>query len=236
MFTKRNGHRFSWARLSVLAAILLAAGLRPNVATGATGPVFDSPEQAVAALHAAVKKDDLEAVSQLLGAIAVSGDSAQDKADRERFLQKYSQMRRLVKQSDGAAVLYIGAENWPFPVPLVSSGGKWRFDTDAGAQEILFRRIGEDEMSAIETCRGMARGASNPAAEGSHGYQFRVLKNADGTTVVAYPIEYGVTGIVTFGVTPEGAVYEKDLGPKTAEVAPAMTRFSPDRSWLVAKP
>ncbi len=147
-------------------------------------------------------------------------------------------MHRLVKEPDGTTLLYIGAENWPFPVPLISDHGKWRFDMDAGAQEVAFRRIGENETAAIDTCRAIAQahaaGKSDPATPVSgplHGYNFRLTHSPAGTAVVAYPAQYGATGVMTFAATPDGTVYEKDLGAKTAAHAQAMTQYKPDRTW-----
>ena len=76
----------------------------------------------------------------------------QDKVDRELFVQKYQEMHRLGRDADGSVTLYIGAENWPFPVPLVAKNGAWRFDPEAGAKEVTFRRIGDNELTAIATC------------------------------------------------------------------------------------
>ena len=254
MFTKRNLQRRSWLRFGArpLLAVLLA-GAAPNFAADATGPAFDSAEQAAAALYAAVKNDDHAAIAQLIGPLASSGDQAQDKADREQFVRKYSEMRRLVKDPNGTTTLYLGAENWPFPIPLISKGGKWRFDLDAGGEEILFRRIGGNELTAMETSRAIAQamghpdtkaadaamdayvrkvaGVTTPPAESFHGYRFRILRTSAGAVVLAYPSEYGSTGFMTFAVTADGAIYEKDLGPKTVEQALAMNRYKPDRTW-----
>jgi len=158
-------------------------------------------------------------------------------------------MHRLVRESSGTTVLYIGAENWPFPVPLVADQGKWRFDQVAGAREIMFRRIGKNEMTAIETCRAIAHpdrktedttvsdyarkilAGITPASEIFHGYYFRTVRTMGASAVVAYPTEYGETGVMTFTVTPNGALYEKDLGPKTPGAARSMTQYKPDRTW-----
>ena len=85
-----------------------------------------------------------------------SSDEVEDKLERERFSQKYQEMHRLVREPDGTTVLYIGAENWPFPIPLVSKNGAWYFDSDTGKQEILFRTIGENETTAIQVCEEFA--------------------------------------------------------------------------------
>ena len=85
--------------------------------------------------------------------IISSGDDAEDAENRANFARKYQEMHRLVKEPDGTTTLYIGAENWPTPIPLVSKDNSWYFDTEAGKQEILFRRVGENELSAIRVCQ-----------------------------------------------------------------------------------
>ena len=87
-------------------------------------------------------------MTEILGAgkeLVSSDDDVQDKSERERFTRKYQEMHRLVREPDATTVLYIGAENWPFPIPLVSTDGAWSFDAKAGMEEVLFRRIGENE-------------------------------------------------------------------------------------------
>jgi hypothetical protein len=259
MSSKQNAQQHSWSAFAAgaLYAILVAGMLRPSFAATTGKPVFSSPEEAAEALYRAIQTDDQSTTARLLGELASSDDVVQDKADRDRFIQKYSEMHRLVKQPDGTTLLYIGAENWPFPVPLVANGGKWSFDLDSGAQEVIFRRVGEDETIAIETSRAIARAighpdvtasdpatdeyvrqivrAADPPADSFRGYQFRILRRPNGAVVVAYPSEYGVTGVMTFAATPDGTVYEKDLGPKTAKAAHAMARYKRDRTWQVAE-
>ena len=111
------------------------------------------------ALFQAAQKEDEPALEAILGAgkeVTSSSDEVEDKLEREQFSQKYQEMHRLVRESDGTTVLYIGAENWPFPIPLVSKNGAWYFDSKTGAQEILFRRIGENEAVAIQVCEEFA--------------------------------------------------------------------------------
>jgi hypothetical protein len=93
-----------------------------------------------------------------------SGDEAEDKIDREQLAQKYRQIHRLVRESDGTTLLFVGAENWPFPVPLVSRATVWYFDAKAGAQEIRFRRLGENEYTAIETCHALVQSSKQPGS------------------------------------------------------------------------
>ncbi len=117
---------------------------------------FSSAGEASEALFQAAQKQDEPALEAILGGgkeVTSSSDEEEDKLEREQFSKKYQEMHRLVREPDGSTVLYIGAENWPFPIPLVSKNGQWYFDSDRGKQEILFRRIGENEATAIEVCQ-----------------------------------------------------------------------------------
>lgn len=199
---------------------------------------FPSAEKASAALFAAVQSDDEAAIARVVGGdkdLVSSGDGLTDKQDRKQFLEKYQQMHRLVEEPDGTTQLYIGAENWPFPVPLVSRNDKWFFDADAGNQEVRFRRIGENETYSLETCVALS-GSEQPPSDISHGYYFRKLseKRSDGpkeVIFIAYPAEYRSSGVVTFVVTSNHAVFKKDLGPQTATIAKTMSTLKVDRSW-----
>src|SRR6266550_2932024 len=151
-------------RLNWMAAIatlpLLVVGYSQLGLAQKSGPkTFSSPGEASNALFQAVQNSDEEAVERILGAgkeVTSSSDETEDKLERERFSQKYQEMHRLVLEPDGTTVLYIGAENWPFPIPLVSKDGAWFFDSDSGKQEIMFRRVGENEATAIEVCEEFA--------------------------------------------------------------------------------
>ena len=207
---------------------------------------FSSPQEAAQSLFEAVQKHDASAIANILGRqdVTSSGDAAQDKAELELFAEKYQQMHRVHRDATDSMILYVGAENWPFPIPLVSKNGSWQFDPDAGAEEILYRRIGENELTAIGNVRALAaeKGKAAPGAlpeslaslqAGSppvqvHGYYYRMLA---GGLVVAYPAEYRSSGVMTFAVTTGGPIYEKDLGPKTAEVASGMSAFHKDGTW-----
>jgi len=239
--------------------------------------------------------------------IVSSGDDAEDALNRANFVQRYQEMHRLVKEPDGTTILYIGAHNWPTPIPLVYKGNSWYFDTEAGKKEILYRRVGRNEISAIRVCQelvasekeysaqhgeyaqrifsdeGQQDGLFWKAANGepqspigplvaaavaggsfaqSHeegaptpyrGYYFHTLtsqgKNApgnaksylvngkmtDGFAFVAYPAEYRSSGVMTFVVSGDGPVYEKDLGNKTAVLAKGMKEYNPDSSWKKAE-
>jgi hypothetical protein len=120
---------------------------------------FASAAEAASALFQAVLNGDEPTIEAVLGCgndVASSGDVVEDKLEREQFREKYQEMHRLVREADGKTVLYVGAENWPFPIPLVSKNGKWFFDSDTGKQEIVFRRIGENEATALQVCEEFA--------------------------------------------------------------------------------
>jgi Protein of unknown function (DUF2950) len=272
-------------------------------ATAARQKTFSSAEEASHALFAALESNDEHALAEILGPgskdVISSGDPVEDNETRQQFVEKYQQMHRLVTEPDGMVTLYIGAENWPMPIPLVDRGGVWYFDTAAGKREILYRRVGRDEMAAIRTCQALvdaersfyaqekhytdkfisdpgthdglywqtAAGApespigplvaaavaegytQNPElkTEPFHGYYFRMLKGRPAVAVrnatssapasaaafafLAYPAEYRVSGVMTFFVDQSGVVYQKDLGPRTAEIVKSMTHVTLDDSW-----
>ena len=118
---------------------------------------FPSPEQASQALFTAAQNNDEKALLELFGPegkqIVSSGDEAEDAQSRANFVKRYQEMSRLMREPDGTVSLYIGAHNWPYPIPLRNKGSVWYFDTKAGEKEILFRRIGRNEMSAIRVCQ-----------------------------------------------------------------------------------
>src|SRR5271163_951435 len=133
------------------SAVHAVAGPQPGQQT------FASAAEASEALMAALHTDDQPALLKLLGPsakdIVNSGDETADKNEREQIAEKYKQMHRLVMEPDGMTTLYVGAENWPTPIPLVHKGSVWYFDTAAGKQQILYRRIGRNELATIQVCR-----------------------------------------------------------------------------------
>jgi Protein of unknown function (DUF2950) len=229
-------------------ALVLVAAYAPSVsAQQPNQKTFSSPDQATEALFLAAQAGDEKGLSQVLGAgkeILSAGDDRQDEFDRQRFVEKYREMHRLVPERHGT-VLYVGAENWPFPVPLVSRNGVWSFDAQTGMREVLLRRIGANEWFAIDVCRGLgqlsdegelgkrdaASIVGNPVP--FNGYYFRALPAREGQrrSFVAYPAEYGSSGVMTFLVSHDGTVYERNLGPRTADVAKTITSDKPDTSW-----
>ena len=155
--------------LFLLDLVLVAGFAKSSRAQDVQPKMFTSPGEATNALLEATQKEDEQALEAILGAskeVTSSKDEIQDKLEREQFAQKYQEMHRLVREPDGSTVLYIGAENWPFPVPLVSKNGEWYFDSDRGKDEILFRRVGENEATAIQVCEefAMAKNAADAKA------------------------------------------------------------------------
>jgi hypothetical protein len=240
--------------------LLVAGPVTPCLARSLHQTTFPSAEDAGRALVAAVQTHDERAVAAILGAgaeLGTSDDKVQDTLDRERFVQKYQEMHRLVQEPGGVTALYIGAENWPFPIPLVSRNGVWRFDPDGGTSEIRFRRIGENEVTAIGICHALVAAETHPGADSEadilvrtvlpsvqhvntvvpfHGYYFRILsKSAGGFAAIAYPALYRSSGVVTFIVNQDDVVYEKDLGRNTAAVAGAMKMYQSGPTWTTAE-
>ena len=270
---------FFWLPLMPAVALFLTlmVWVRVSIAQETAQPTYASAQQAIQALYDAVQNNNEQTILQILGGrkeLASSGDELKDKAERKQFVEKYQQMHRLVRQTDRSMVLYIGAENWPFPEPLISDKGKWRFDADAGSEEILFRQIGEHEAVAIRVCHALVRTSNGDTVETSSsdpairyaqtlvspqpgdarrirvnaqvastsfdGYRFRQVSDdadiADGNVVfVAYPVQYRSSGVMTFVITADDAVFQKDLGPNTARLAKGIRKDTPDLSWQLAE-
>jgi Protein of unknown function (DUF2950) len=268
------GGNMNAQRFTIIFAV--AAGIA--FAQASHRRTFDSPEAATETLIRAAATDDSATLSAVLGSSAkgmlTSGDAKEDQAERTEFAKIANQKHQIEKSTVNARVriLVIGDQQWPFPIPLVEEGQRWRFDPARGAVEMRARKIGEDELDAIEACVGyvtaqQSYAAKNRTAAGTmqyaqkisslgvpqnfadaaapnatkpyHGYYFRVLKNGQhpwlvgnvmmgGFGLVAWPAQYGVTGIHTFLVNQDGVVFEKDRGAKTA--AP-ITRYDVNNSW-----
>lgn len=164
--TVGKAFRFT-ATATVALAILIASCTPSSLAQEPAQQTFPSAEAASHALFLAAQTGNEQTMVHILGGgkdLVSSGDQAEDKIDREQFAEKYQQMHRLVRESDGTMLLYIGAENWPFPLPLVSKGTAWYFDAKTGAQEIRFRRLGENEYDAIETCHALVQASKQPGS------------------------------------------------------------------------
>jgi hypothetical protein len=161
----------------VAAAALLLAG--SSMAQQPGQKTFSSPQDASTALVAAAQSNDERAMVDILGPdgkqIVSSGDETEDAQSRANFERKYQEMHRLVKEADGYT-LYIGAENWPLPIPLVSRDRSWYFDTAAGKKEILFRRIGRNEISTIRVCQELVA-AEKEYYSTQHEYAQKILSD-----------------------------------------------------------
>ncbi|MBR1279903.1 DUF2950 domain-containing protein [Bradyrhizobium sp. AUGA SZCCT0283] len=283
----------------VAVALLTSASLAQQA--------YPSPEDAAAALAAAVKLGTTSAILKVLGKdgqdIVESGDDVADAEMRQRFLSAYDAKHSIKAEGNKKATLVLGADDFPFPIPLVNNRTGWEFDAAAGRQEILYRRIGRNELDAIQTClafvdaqneyaekdrTGEGAGvyaqrivsspgkkdglfwrddrdpsplgelAAQASAEGYkvseqaapyHGYYYRILKGQGsdapggalnyvvkgkmigGFALIAYPAEYGNSGVMTFLVNHAGTVYQKDLGTRTDSIAKRVYLFDPDQTW-----
>ncbi len=300
------------ARTLCTAALLASIGLLTGCDfLGGGQRSYATPDEAVDALQAAVQSGETRAMLRVLGEEAEplieSGDPVQDTNSREEFAAKLAEKRALTTDGADRATLVAGADEWPFPFPLVRDDAGWHFDATSAADEIVDRRIGENELSTIQVCLAYvdaqieyyvrnpegdallhyARGLiSQPgrkdglyweAADGEppspvgellaeargegylrepiqpgqpyHGYYYRTLQSQGpdaaggaydylvgerligGFALLAYPAERGSSGVVTFIVNHDGAVFSKDLGPDTAALAAQITSFNPDSTW-----
>jgi len=221
-------HSLSALRARLLPVVaVLGIGWQPlNAAEPAT---FPSAEAAVAALVSAARADDKTALIAVLGdradALLDSGDAVADATARARFVEQYEEANALVPDADGRLTLEVGTDGWPSPVPLVKRGDMWAFDTAAGVDEMVYRRIGRNELGAIETLRGIVDAQADYAAEGRDGlpsgiYAQRLMSSAgkhDGLywptqpDEPASPIGPFVAGASTEGYTPgegqDGSTY-----------------------------
>jgi hypothetical protein len=311
------------------AALALSGASLPRVACAQTAgqPTFDTPEAAAKALATAAKNEDRATLEKLFGADyskLLSGDPVEDKKDLDDFAAGAQESTELLQVDDNSYTVTVGKDAWPTPIPLNMKDGKWFFDTAAGLQQVLDRRIGENEFAAIETCRayalaqwdyytqgdwdhdGVAEYAQRlistpgkhdglywetaedgtpsplgalvaqaqaegygpkPAVPGAagkggsdletpaiprapyHGYYLKILTaqgphapggkysyliNGNmiaGYALVAYPSNYGNSGVMTFIINGQGRVYQKNLGENTEKLAAAMTAYDPDHTW-----
>ena len=141
----------------IIVALIMATGLyQTTLAAAANQKTFKSPEEAVKAFIDAVKANDTKELLAILGPagkdVISSGDEVADKETRERVAQKYDQKNKLVWEGDKKVILDIGTDDWPMPIPVVKKGDNWVFDTEAGKEEILSRRIGRNELNTIQVC------------------------------------------------------------------------------------
>jgi len=210
-FEKPSVRRGAATVACAILALHLAGYAGASLAGQPGARTFSTAEDASHALYMAVEAKDEKALTAILGAgkeLVSSSDTVQDRRDRERFIEKYRQMHRLVREPDATTVLVIGAENWPFPIPLVSESGAWHFDAKTGMEEVLFRRIGENELTATQACHALVlaqrehkwperdpsmralRALPGNAASGGpgvafHGYNFRILTGHEKAAVTS---------------------------------------------------
>jgi hypothetical protein len=301
-----------------LRLVVAGAALAATVACGAGArapQTFAVPEDAVAALLKAAQQDTVDGLLTLFGpdakALVQSSSPAEARRNRDVFVAAMAEGWRLEGDPAGRKVLVVGNEEWPFPIPLVPDARGWKYDIAAGADEVLGRRIGRNELTVIGLCRryvaaqrlyaasghdgrpagryakslrsdpGTQNGLYWPVPRGEkasplgelvaeaaqqhepldpsrpgplpfHGYHFAVLTEqgarapgglrdyvqqgemTGGFALVAWPAQFGVTGIMTFVVAEDGTVYQKSLGDQTFAVARALKRYDPDSSWTMA--
>jgi hypothetical protein len=297
--------------LTLLAVLILLTSCNKTekpVSEQVTQKTFASPEEAGAAVVAAAKSGDQNTLLAIFGPdskdVLFTGDTVKDQDNLKGFVASYDQMHRWGNLKAGGKVLYAGADNFPFPIPLdKNSSGQWSFDTAAGKDEILARRIGRGELTAMAACgtaaiaedqyfskvkqyaqrfasdQGKQNGLYWPVAEGQpasplgplgdfakalgysnagdkpqpfNGYYYRILtkqgaaakggtkdyivdgKMTGGFAILAYPVEYRNTGIMTFLIGKDGVIYQKDLGEKTTDEGGAMTEYNPGEGWSPA--
>jgi hypothetical protein len=304
--THLKAKRIAAVALWCLLSLIIFKG---SAASADAQKLFPTPQAAADALITAAESFDVPTLEAIFGPggkeILHTGEPARDREISKQFAaQARTKMQVAVDpKTKKRAFISVGSDDWPFPVPIVKSGAMWSFDSKSGLREILMRRIGRDELDAIEICRGFVeaqheyaltkhgdstvnqyaqkiistpgqqdglawqnhdgtwdgpigenvaraieRGYSS-RTEPYHGYFFRVLKGQGpaaplgqmdyvvngamigGFALLAFPAEYAVTGVKTFIVSNDGVVYQKDLGPKTLDLAAKIDRFNPDLTW-----
>jgi hypothetical protein len=299
---------------AILTVSFLALPIAHAAGTG--GRAFARPDDAVRALVDTVKAGDVDALLALFGPegreLVDTSDPATGRRNREVFLAAAAEGWTLADKGPDLKELVVGNEAWPFPMPLVKTAAGWSFDAAAGREEILNRRIGNNELAVIRilgeyvaaqrayaaashdgkraglyarrfgSSPGKQDGLYWPSRRGEprsplgvlvakaseegyrrrrdeqgptpfHGYYFRILegqgKSAKGGTaeyvvngemsggfgLVAWPVHYDASGVMTFVVNQDGVAHEKDLGPKTATLAKSITRYDPDPTWHAVK-
>ena len=298
--------RSVWFRFAWLAGVVLSLTVDPlRGAAGETQQTFATLQAAIQATIEASAHNDTAALLRIFGPngkdIVESGDPVQDRNDRKEFVELAREKLQVNRDpaNPNHATFSVGNEDWSFPIPLVQKDRKWRFDSAAGAVEVLAHRIGENELNAIELGKGFVeaqleyattlhdgsglleyaqRFMSTPgrqdglywdrvpdsfvpksfaaaasdesgSAKPYHGYYFRILKAQGpdapggalnyvvndrmigGFAMIAWPAEYGASGIKTFIVNHSGVIYEQDLGADTPAIVQEITSFNPDPSW-----
>jgi hypothetical protein len=300
----------------LVAAVSVSGWSKPLMAAPAQ-KLFSSPEDALKGLVEAVKAKNNAALDEIFGSSAKdlrSGDEVQAAAEFEEFVKHVAEKTNLMKVNDAKVIIHLGNENWPFPIPLVKTNGQWFFDTEAGKEEVLNRRIGEDELTAILVCRTYVKAQrdyilkdwdndgvlayaqklrSDPGKKNGlfwrhapgepasplgelvaqariegykkekslfkeqpvpfHGYYFKILTKqgahapggkydyiingnmVGGFGLVAFPSNWGKTGVMAFIVNQQGKVFQKNLGQDTLKTAQDMNTYDPDDTWTAVR-
>ncbi|MGH9714173.1 MAG: DUF2950 domain-containing protein [Candidatus Acidiferrales bacterium] len=186
-----RGNRSGFAGLA--AALVLMALFPARLMAQQPGQkTFPTARKAIHALYVAVQGDDMKAMLDILGQdakqIISSGDESDDQTTRANFVKKFEEMHRLVKEPNGTTTLYIGAENWPTPIPLVEKSGAWYFDSEAGKREILLRRVGHNEMSAIRVCQELVAAEKEYYSEEHNVYAQKFISDPDQKNGLYWPV------------------------------------------------
>jgi hypothetical protein len=313
----KSNHPFHWRlSLSALAAVSCFLVFLPRARAGQEEH-FATADDAIKAFKTAAANKDTNALAVIFGPSVrelVSADPVQASNGLVNFSRRVTEKVAPVQKSDANFLLELGLDAWPFPIPLVKQDGQWLFDTDAGKDEILNRRIGRDELDTIRVCDAYAEAQRDYAGEDHcgaglleyaqhlrstpgqhdglywhaepgeeisplgplvaqahvegyrhetkimtgtqvpyHGYFFKILTRQGrhapggkydyiinghmiaGFALVAWPAEWGNSGVMTFIINQQCKVYEQDLGPKTAAKASAMTTYDPGPEWKPAE-
>jgi hypothetical protein len=267
---------------------------------------FESPHAAMNAFGAAVANSDETQLKAMLGEEFRELIPPVGAADRERFLQAWSELHVVKTVDETLARIEVGTDGWTLPIPLVKTDGGWRFDTNAGAEEIRVRRIGRNELAVMQTLLAVydaqreyasedrdgdslrqyaaklrsspgkhdglywptrpderpspigpvlaAAGGRGTSVDGYHGYHYKLLtqqgvnapggpynylvrgKLVGGFGVMAWPVRYGDTGVMSFIINHDGQIYEQDLGRDSARKAAAAKSFDPGPGWRRVSP
>jgi hypothetical protein len=294
-----------------LSVVLLAlALLAPSSSYAQDVTTYPSYKDAAEALFNAVKSDDKGTLRAMLGPDAEnllsSGDATEDQRERKSFLENYQKAHAFQRPSAEEAVLTVGSSAWPLPFPIVRSNERWHFDAKEGAQELVYRRIGHNELDTIKVLKALDQAQKQYAAKGHdgspagsfaarlvsspgkqdglywetkagepespagplvaeateqgyfqggehkrqpfHGYFYHVLQEQGphasggaksyekdgrmtGFAILAYPAEYGASGVMTFLLGPRGTIYQKDMGQDSDNTSSKITAYDPDKSW-----
>jgi len=298
----------------LLIAFLVPAVWPAETLAGGAAQVFATPDEAMTALGQAVTTTNRARLAEIFGPAAedlVNPDEVQGAKELSDFAEAFNATHRLHRQSDARILLEVGPDAWPFPIPLVKGTNGWQFDTAAGVQELLNRRVGRNELDVLDVLReyvdaqreyasrdrdgsgvrkyarkiasspgkmdglywptdlngeisplgplvadaqreGYARKASATGPQPFHGYFFKILtrqgKHAPGGkynyiingnmiggfALVAWPAEYGESGVMTFVVNQQGRVYQRDLGPKTGKIVEKLDTYDPGPGWQLS--